>query len=194
MKRTDFLLHWLTSVVSLCAVCRWYTTALCMAWRQGPDFVYSGDSTRSHVTISHNHILVTLTETKSGRHHPGWVPCPGWWSGVWVHLASSDGTPLSWTIPSVLWSQASVNFTLLGFLTSRRKMQISHRSVVKCQSAFGAYPEPQVRSIKKTSFASATYFGLDLHRGCQTSDSCIWKHVKNIRKYKRKHILWIYVA
>lgn len=36
--------------------------------RWGPDFVYSGDTTRSPVTISHNHNLMALTETNSGRH------------------------------------------------------------------------------------------------------------------------------
>ena len=40
-----------------------------MAYRQGPDLVYSGDNSRSHVTVSHNHRLMTDS-------HQVWVAPP----------------------------------------------------------------------------------------------------------------------
>lgn len=108
-QNSDFLLHWLTSVVSLHAVCRWHTTALYMAWRQGPDLLYSGDNTRSCVTISHNqphsHDRNQIWEAQPWMGCVGWVP-----DGIWAQLASSEGTSCSQKILTILIYQARVSW------------------------------------------------------------------------------------
>lgn len=165
----------------LTCVCRWHTTALCMAWRQGPDLVCGGDNTRTHVTISHNPHSHDSDRNQIWEASL-WMDCLCWsWGGVWEWQAFPEGTHHSRKILKILIHQARVSQSpghllilhswAFQYLWEKNTL-ISHRPLVKLLIAFCGHLKPQVRSIKK-----ATHFWLHLRIGWQTSGYCIWKHV-----------------
>lgn len=195
-QNSETWLHWLTSVVSLHGVCRWHTTALCMAWRWGPERDCSGDNTRSPVTISLNHIIMALTDISSGRS----VSAECWsWIRVWLAHMVTEKCLVFLRYGTIKQKRSGVPApaasTFLGFSTSKRKLaHISHRPLVKCLAAFCGHLKPQMESSKTAKFASASCFRLSLHMWCQTSEYCIWKCTENRIKYKMNLFFWICVA